>query len=202
MPQLSEEYIAQWQAASNTADLNALSSIRSTAEKWGTTISALFGAFAFVTFIRGPGTFDKLKTPDKNWITGLLIGGLALALIAIVTAAFAAQGIPFNTFNNATVFRDNAMRRARNASDLLRVSRISGPLAVAAVFAALLWSWNAPPKTEKASVQRTYFVLHVTGPVQCGDLVTKGGIVQLRVGNVRTRPIERVTQLISVKRCP
>jgi MFS family permease len=113
-----EEY---WDREATKLGRTGLADIRSQAEKWQTTISALLGVIGVVAFVEGPKKLSELEHWPDQWV---LIFGVALAaglaLWAIRLAAAAAQGVPkhFEVLDGPELASYNAESAETAASDL------------------------------------------------------------------------------------
>lgn len=71
-----------------------LDEVRTAADRWGNTVTAVLALFGTVTFLRGPETFAELGAPWNGVVATLVAEALVLAAASSVLAAIAAQGVP------------------------------------------------------------------------------------------------------------
>ena len=79
-----------------TLSFDALSTIRSTAEKWTATIASILAIFTVVTLIKGPEDVTKVKGDfgSISYENLILIGLVIATVLAIIVVANAAGGPP------------------------------------------------------------------------------------------------------------
>jgi hypothetical protein len=169
----------QWQREATERQHTALKDVRSTAEKWGASVTALLGIFGTVAFVKGPNEFSKLSEDEAWWAFGLIVAAGVLAAAAITAAALSAQGSPVRTEQ-----LDGWTLRSWNEEQLdvairnLRISRFTTVLAAAVLFAAMLVTWaSAIDKPEEAANTSALFV-NREGIVECRE-VTKAELNKL-----------------------
>ena len=135
-----------WEKEAVDAQHKSLATVQATAASWEKSIAAVLGAFALVAFVKGPAALTDIPTGPKSGmainalglteidpgrtVAFLIFVSAALVIIAVVSAAIAAQGVPawVSVFDGFEL-----MRRARDASiesiRWLRVSRAATLLA-------------------------------------------------------------------------
>jgi hypothetical protein len=161
-------YDRKWETHAEAFEFEALPRIRATAERWAASIGAVTGVFGIVTLVRGREDVTALRA-DLKIAAGLLIGAaLAMALAAIVLAAFAAQGTP----KKLVALTGQELRRwhqegARRAKLQLSVSRVLAVAAIVLLGAAVGITWFGPA-SEMASSRPKLLVLLRSGTLVCG----------------------------------
>jgi hypothetical protein len=148
----------RWVKEATDAQHSGLATVRTAADAWGKAISAILGAFALVAFIKGPQAITDVPTgPGYQFnLTGfglidpartvvfLIFVAAAFVIIAIVCAAFAAEGIPrWTRVLNGPNFRKDSDYAAQQAIALLWVSRALTLIGAALVFGAMALAWVA-----------------------------------------------------------
>jgi hypothetical protein len=165
---------AAWQRRAEDLQLNALPTIRATAEKWAATVGSLTGIFAIAAIIKGPSDITAVQGSLNllafrlPWsaVAGILAGAaLACASAAIVLASMAAQGTPRRFRFTGIELRRLYPTETIRAAGQLRASRI---LAVAAIpllglASGIVW-YTTPAERPAVNV----LVTTKTGAVVCG----------------------------------
>lgn len=198
--QLPAYHLLSWQTAADQADLTALSSIRSSAEKWGATIGALTGIFSLIALIRGPGSVSGLTAGWADAATLLLFLALALAFLSIFCAAVAAQGRPARKYIDALSFRRTVRVRVKLASRWLAVSRWTTGGAALLLMIAIIVTWQAP---QAATRPTAYWIFLRSGSVECGNVKTVNGRLQFEAAGQRVyHALTNVARIEVVNGCP
>jgi hypothetical protein len=172
-----------WDKAATDAAVGQLAAVRSTAEKWAGTVTALLGVFSSVAVITGT---DALK--DVRWQTLRIALAVAIgvagvfAFVSIVQSARAAQGSSKTYDNwNGDTLRAVVAGDVPAARTTLRWSKIFGVAAAVLVFAVGMVSVIASTIPKQAAGHPTVLVVDDLGNIHCGDLggtakaVTVGG---------------------------
>jgi hypothetical protein len=73
---------------------NALSAVRSSADKWQALLGTILGLFATVAFVTGPTTLDKLPPRRAGATVVLVVFAFGLALAGLLSAVAAGQAAP------------------------------------------------------------------------------------------------------------
>jgi len=185
----------------------ALPAARATAEKWAATTAVIFTALGFATIIQGRKQILALASGWEDWAAAAFLTAFALALLSILSAAWAAQGAsPLRALKlpDAQIV-DYEFTRARKVGQGLAASRLLAALAIAGVLTGLGLLFYAPSDDSAGGPQ----VLVVTrgGDLICGMLLSQsdqGSLVIDPGGNepesvVRTANALTVT---AVEPCP
>jgi hypothetical protein len=138
----------------------ALPATRSTAEKWGATIAAIFTAIGVASVLQGREAIQRLLGAWEPVAGAVGLGALLLALVAIGFAAIAAQGTPRKAALTGFELRDYEITEAAKARGRLRASRILTGIAVLMVIGALAVLWYAPDGS-------TYLLIERNGNAVC-----------------------------------
>jgi hypothetical protein len=192
-----------WQAKLDDLGRTELDTVRSTAAKWQGTISTLLGIFGTVAFVSGNQTIDKLSASAATATKWAVTVAVVLAVGAVLTATYAAQGIPRQRVAPDWLWLETQSgKQARRALVALRCSQ---GLALAAVFVvvagSLLVLWNTESKT--ASQPTSALVRLANGSVVCGSIVGQHGVLALRLSNGTMLHFDAVTQPIGmIGMCP
>jgi len=203
-PTLSEE--EYWEQEATKLRRTGLAEIRSKAEKWETTIGTLLGIIGVVSFVEGPKKLSELERWPAQWV---LIGGVALAaalaFLAIILAAKAAQGIPkhFDVLTGPALAQLNAESAENAASDLKRSRYLAiAATAVLATGTLLAWGYGLAKDTEE---KVSALVVTGDGAVSCGQLKDQGSQGLALVDEDKTTILKltsNVQQLQVVTACP
>ena len=149
-----------WQTKLDDLSRTELDTVRSTAAKWQGTISTLLGIFGTVAFVSGNQTIDKLSPTAAALAKWAVTVALVLAVGAVLSATYAAQGIPRYRDNPDWVWLETQSRTQANRA--LVALRLSQGLALAAVVVivvgSLLVLWNSEPK---AAAQPTSVLVRI-----------------------------------------
>jgi hypothetical protein len=192
----------RWQARSDDLDFNALAHIRSTAEKWTGSISALTGLFAIAAVFKGRSDIEKLEGDWRAVIAMAGGGALILAIIAIVRAALAAQGQPKRLLVGTTAIRSFYEKEIKDAGGGLNDSRWFAVLAVGLLGIAAGLTWFAPPAAPAAAKA---VVESRSGQIACGTLaIGEGGSVTVKNddGVPQTFAPAEIAGITPKTRCP
>jgi hypothetical protein len=153
---------------------------RSTAEKWAGTSVALLAALGFATIVQGGKQIRSLDEPYEYYVAAGVLCSLALAVLAILFAAIAAQGSSPTAMTKltATELLTYEEDEAEKAAEKLSVSRRLLGLATILVIAAVGFLFYAPTDDEDPTQ-----VLVVTGDgtVVCGELQSDVGRGEIRI---------------------
>jgi hypothetical protein len=190
----------EWERRRAELVANALPDIRSAAEKWGATIAALTGVLGISSLIGGRDALAKL-TDDTRLIVAIAFGiAAALAALATILAALAAQGTPQTATGSTAEFRTKYEKAIGNASSRLGWSRaltIGALLALAVAVGFMLFGDSKPSEDTQAVV-----VVREEGTPACGTLSrSEGGELELTV-NDNPESLDAVTSITPVESCP
>jgi hypothetical protein len=192
-----------WQGKLDDLSRTELDTVRSTAAKWQGTISTLLGIFGTVAFVSGNQTIEKLSPSAATATKVAVTAAVLLAIGAVLTATYAAQGIPRQRKTADWVWLET--QSGTQSGRALVALRCSQGLALAAVFVvvagSLLVLWNSGPKI--ASQSTSALVRTADGALVCGSIVRQNGILVFKMINGTILHFDAVTQPISmVNICP
>lgn len=200
----------KWIEIADKERFEVLQRIRSTAEKWAGTITALTGIFSIAAFVKGNEDITKLTPYAQKWLIGLLVLALISAFAAIYLAALAAQGSPRffsasrNPRNNPEAYREYYLEEAQKAAKQLGLSRllVIPATALLALAIGVTWFGTKPEKPETPSAT-SVLVTQRSGTVICGELVSEAGglSVKTKRGSSLT-VLDDVAAINVVERCP
>lgn len=181
---------------------DALSRIRTAAEKWGATTAAVFTALGFATFFQGRNQITALAEVFEILTGAALLAAFLLALVSIVLAGLAAQGNPRRMVVTGPELRTIEAEEANRARRLLTWSRTSVACAGALVIGVLGLLWFAP--TDDAVATQRVLVLVRAGDLICGPLETQGdGRLEVRTSDgVEAIRVSDVVSVSAVASCP
>jgi F0F1-type ATP synthase membrane subunit a len=183
-----------WQRQLQNRIVTALSDVRSAADKWVTTISALTGVFAIAAIIKGPSDFTKLGGVAE-WAVAILLGlATILAFVAIYLAALAAQGVPQEVSTGTEGFYGIYRRWVNEAAGRLKWSRIITVVVAVLIAIAIATTWVGTPQAGAPS----YLMIQKAGTVACGTL-GKDSAGTLTINNVKAVDIQSIKPINS---CP
>jgi hypothetical protein len=192
----------RWETEAIELQHSGLASVRATAAAWSSSIAALLGIFSVVAFVKGPEAISSLRS-NTTVVTILVLVAAALASAAVLTAAWAAQGVPrwLDRLDGRTL-RVLNREAAKEVIRLLWISRVLAIVAALSVLAGMSVAWLSPRETGKSQA-----VLIVTrdGHGDCGILTA---FADGRIGvSHRGKPSVRltlgnITQLTPVDKCP
>jgi len=189
---------ALWAQRAQTADLDALAGIQSTAEKWAGSITALTGVFGIIAFVKTPSDVSVLAQSAQHLLFALLLIALVLDAIAIWLAALAAQGSPRKVWNNAADYKRWSRDEAGNAARNLKRSRRFALITLVLLFLSAGVLWSGQPAGPSSALLVTE-----SGSVVCGQpQVGAGNIVGLKpAGSATPVPLTSVTNITTVTTC-
>lgn len=199
---LPPDYVDAWRDQAHKADLTQLSALQSTAQQWGGTIGTLTGAFGLLALVRGTTDVTKLASPWDAGVTGAILLALVLAFVAIVAAAYAAQGSPTTQYGDPLTLRRVTVTAAERARNLLLLSRWAAIGGMILTMAAILTTWRAP---QRAAVPPTFLVSPVTGmaAVRCGTIKTAAnGVITLLVAGRSPIVLSGGYTFTAISHCP
>jgi hypothetical protein len=185
----------------------ALPAARATAEKWAATTAVLFTALGFATIIQGRKQIRALAPGYENWAAGAFLAAFAVALLSILSAAWAAQGAsPLRALKlPAASMLDYESTRARKVGQWLAASRVLAAVAIVGVLTGLGLLFYAPSDESAGGPQ----VLVVTraGGLICGTLISRSdrGELVIDPGGNEPESVVRATNALTitaVDECP
>lgn len=165
----------RWAQRVEDLEFDALSNVRSTAEKWAATLAAIIGLGGTIIFVKGRDDVSRLTTGYQLVIAVVIFAALVTALVATVFAALAAQGTPREVaWPSPGELRKWQRDEARKAIGHLRTSRILAVVVVAllAIAVGLTWFGAAKPASPAPA---TVLVVRKVGTPLCGRVVDSGG---------------------------
>jgi hypothetical protein len=146
-----------WQKKANELELEALPTLRGTAEKWAASLSGILAAVGLAVLLDGPELFNKLDDSPEKIAKGALFAAVVLGLIATLFATYAAQGTSKRIFlPGSGSLRELSQKAVENAARALLISRI---VALAAVIATLVSAWTLmwgakdPPESKVTEIE-------------------------------------------------
>lgn len=191
-----------WDYEADAIDASALQDLRSAAEKWGTSLTAVTGALAVVGIIRGRTDLAGLGHTARIAV-GVLIGlGAAMGLFAIVSAALAAQGRPRMSDRSGADTRLWFEREELSVARMLGRSRMAGVCAVILVGCAVGLTWYSPRRSPTAGPLTA--LLLKTGVVDCGAVVRVSDVgysLKSATGTPALIPLAAVKTTVAVTTC-
>lgn len=191
-----------WEDRADQLEFQALTAVRSSAEKWGASLAAILGLFGTILLVKGRTDITQLMQGYQIAIATLLLLAILTAAVAVYEAALAAQGTPEKLhWPGGGALRQWELQRADNAKDQLKLSRVLTFFAVGFVLIAigLTWFGKAEPSPSGAAV-----VVTVSGSApHCGTLASaQDGSLALRGGDGKVTPIPPGANVIAVSGCP
>lgn len=136
------------QRQAEAASVSALADIRSTAEKWAGSLSALLTGAGIAALIDGPKHFDALAHTPQLWGKGLFFGGAVIGVAAALCAALAAQATAKRIWVSASEYRRSHEGLAERAWCQLATSRLLALLAISLLLASTAVLWFGKPKAK------------------------------------------------------
>jgi hypothetical protein len=169
-----------WDEAATEYAIESLTRIRSAAEKWVGTISALMGIFGTVFLVGGPATMiDVGSRGQQQAVFFVLALAAGLAAAGIILGGLAAQGRTreWDNWNGAT-FAAYIAHNGGVAARQLAASRWLGAAAAAFVLGGGLFGvWSSMSGQSALSVDHVVVVLR-NGAVVCVDVAAPTGGVR------------------------
>jgi len=187
----------RWDDAAGEVEEGMLARTRDVGTKWAATVATLLGLSGVATLLEARDEIDQLKEP--LWANLGVVAGSLLALLATLSAAYAAQGflrrVPFVTGGSLRRRTRHSVQRALWG---LRVSVVATVLSALFVIGGLGWLAFGPekPPSEKVLVETR------DGRPACGDLRggPRGVIAVERAGGDTT--LLRFDQVEAIKPVP
>lgn len=182
----------------NTARRQALSNIRTAAEKWGGTIGVLTGLLGLAALFKGREDINELTPDARLWVLVALVAGIILAFIAVLQAALIAQGVPQKIMVNTETSIEDYKKLVTDSANKLIGSRIAAVLAVTALGIATTLLWYGPGKDITGT--QKYLIVPAQGSVLCGPVsVDDKGVVTLRTTPPTT--LTNITSMTPISEC-
>jgi amino acid transporter len=191
----------KWEKKAEELEFEALGSVRSAAEKWGTTLTAILGLVSTVLVVKGAEDVTKLSSETKGAVALILAIALFSAFYAAYRAAQAAQGTPKNlAWPSGPSFRAWSREEALAAKQKLLESRWATGIAVFLMVTAIGLSWFGDRADTSGS---TVLLTPASGRPMCGSLLTENGELKLEVGEEKkTLPDGPYDTVSPVGACP
>jgi hypothetical protein len=158
----------RWEQRGEDLDFDELPRIRSMAEKWTQTITALAGLSTIITLLQGNDEIKELADGTQLLLFGLLLLALIAAVVAIFFGTRAATGTPGKLIGDWELIRTAFRKRASAARNELRLSQIAALLATSLIVASLLTVWFGEQGEKDGAVSS--LVVQRSGTVLCGEL--------------------------------
>lgn len=197
-PRPATELEKAWEKRATEFQLDELSRLRSVAEKWAGSITALLGVFGIAALVSGPKDLTKLSGAYPAAIGISLAVAIICGLVAMGLALAAAQGTPEEvqvpTGERVRKWTRQEVQTGRQRLSASRWLMLPSLLAVGLATGLL---WYAPTSSAGETM-----IVTSSGGVYCGD-VQVGKQVTLRVDDRVLRRFNRqsVTALLSVDEC-
>jgi hypothetical protein len=191
--------LRRWEELANDLPFSQLERVRSAADKWLTTISALTGLSSLLTLLASGETTAELTELPKIFL-GVVLGSAFLsAITAIYLGALAAQGKPTNILNDPLLLRKWYQTEAATAASYLVYSRRFALAAAILVGLASFVAWYGPKKVQK---ETTAIVTLQSGEVLCQVVTTDAnGRIVFDLGT-SAGSIQNVSSFELVSECP
>jgi hypothetical protein len=195
-----DEVQRKWEVKAQELEFTALDGVRSGAEKWATTISALTGIFGLTALVSGIGDVDSLAPGCKATVGVLLLLAGLCAAGAVTFAAMAAQGQPRQLWSTGELLRDHYKEAAKTAARHLTRSRQLMIPAFLLLFGAVAVTWYGP---RKPAVAEHAVAIQQTGVALCGELTSdEQGRLAIRIKGQGVRTLDRVVSISGIEKCP
>ena len=209
----------RWQKEALEARHTSLSTVRTAADAWGKSITAILGVFAAVAFVKGPEAIKDIPTGDSAAMTVPLFGRIdparsvvvlifvaaLLVIIATVLAAIAAQGTPgWTKILDGPRFRSKSESATRLAIKMLWASRILTLAGALSVFVALAIAWSATvEKASKPEQSSQSAIVGTANGLVCGQLTADAnGQVLLKPASSAGNSFKPSGVMTLVDKCP
>jgi hypothetical protein len=200
---------AKWEERADTLSFNALSNVRSTAEKWTTTIASVLAIFSVVALVKGPEDVTKVEGDfgpfaNETWAVIFIGGAVICAAVATILAANAAYGLPGRfRFTGENVRELHRVDTAKSALALAWARFLSFG-AVGFLMLAVAITWLATP--EKPEPASSVLVVREVGRPFCGVLQASApgtiGVLEKGSKTPRVVGVDEVVALTAVAACP
>jgi len=146
-----------WDAKARELQLEALPTLRASAERWAGSLTAILGAVSLAALLKGPEVFDGLVTGAADAGKVLFFGAAGLALLATALAAIAAQETSKKIAYPETgeALRMSVKAKVDTVRLELAASRWLAAAAVVAAFgsaAVLFWGETSESKPTEVSI--------------------------------------------------
>jgi hypothetical protein len=191
----------RWEKRLRELEFESLAKVRTAAEKWGATLTAILGLTGSVLVVKGAEDVTKLSSGNKLLVALALLAAFVFALAAAVLAALAAQGTPKELhWPSGPALRSWERNEALKAKMQLRESRGATVIAVLCMVAAIGVAWFGEGA---ASSPSTVLFTPANGKPLCGGLVNGDSGLELEVGDKTTAlPAGSYENVVPVGSCP
>ncbi len=201
-PRRADRSDLAWEDKADQLEFQALTTVRASAEKWGASLAAILGLFGTITLVKGRSDITQLTQGFQVAVAVLLLFAFLAAAVAVYQAAVAAQGSPRKVhWPGGGELRRWELKRAEEAKDQLKASRMLTFVAVVLVLAAIALTWfgKAKPTATGAAV-----IVSASGAApRCGTLAAApGGSLGLRGSDGNVVPFAPGANLVVVSGCP
>jgi hypothetical protein len=194
----------RWDQEAEDLRHTSLEKLKTSAEAWEKSVSALLGVFSVVAFVKGPATFEDLGTASGIAVAALVLFAAAFAVAAIACAAVAAQGIPtWQERLDGAVLRSSVEQSARRGVKLMWASRITAIVAALLVLAATSVAWLSQVGGGAPSPP-SLLVVQGSGALLCGEMIA-GPNARLSISATGKPPgvvVEGARSVTPVDACP
>jgi hypothetical protein len=201
LPRAQDPNDRKWAAKARELEFDALTRVKSAAEKWATTIASLTGVFGIITLIKGPEDITELTMGARVVVGVLLFIAVLCAAGSIYLAALAAQGVPNKIWLDASSVRKAFQDAADKAADRLSCSRKLVVPAVILLAIAIGLTWFGPrPAAPIPAVN--VLVVQRSGAVSCGELKSdeQGHLALKAKGELLG--LNEIVSLSTIAKCP
>jgi hypothetical protein len=169
IPRPADPSDRKWSEKAEELEFTALERIKTTSDKWLTTVASIGGIFTFAAFLKEPPDVSKLQPTYQFLVPVLFIIAVVCYFLSTFMAALATQGIPRRTYNTGPALRKASEEAVDKAiKNLMWSRRLIFPAAILLLFAiGMIW-FGGSTKTNDSSIN--LLVLQETGIVYCGEL--------------------------------
>ena len=196
----------RWEDEALEEHHHGLTTVRSSAAKWGESIGALLGVFALVAFVKGPDTFTDITGVEAEAAALLVVLAAAFAGAAVMLAALAAQGTATDvSLLDGWALRTLTAARTKAAAKQLAWSRVLAVGAAMLVLVAVGLTWLAALRERDesgATSQHAVVISQASGEVVCGELTMARGTLSVTPANGPSQHIAALESVSIVKGCP
>jgi hypothetical protein len=195
----SKTAMERWEEIAEELPFGQLERVRTSADKWLTTISALTGLTSLLTLLAS-GETTRQPTDVPQFLVGAF---LALAFISAISAiylgALAAQGGSTKILNDPLEVRNWYRDEAAKAANHLLSSRRFALAAAILVGLSTFVAWYGPDEQESMT---SAIITLQSGTILCKTILTDAnGNVVFDLGTL-SNPIQNVSSLQLVEECP
>jgi hypothetical protein len=191
----------KWTERANDYAFNELPNIRSVAEKWTGTVTALAGLSTIIALLQGTDKVAKLGLAVQVSLFAALVIALGLAVSAIYLGTQAAYGEPGAPMpDDWELVYERFKEEATTAARKLKSSQKLALIASILIILILATLWFAPQQGDSSTEA---LVVHSSGQVTCGTLQTENSTVSLTSSDTKKpQPLTDVASFTIVSHCP